>query len=561
MRQEILRDYQQNVFDKIREKLKKGSKKILVSAPTGFGKTILAKVIAENAMSKNNRVLFTTHRILLAHQSFYKFKQLKPELLQGDNKIENEDCNLIVATLHTLLNTDISRPKIIIIDEVHYGYDGNLIQSLFDKFPNAFFIGLSATPVDDKDCLLNGFDAIIDDYQTEDLIKLGYLTPFKNFAPFCVDTSKVKVTKNDFNSKDLEETINKVDINNSIVEQYKLLGEGRLFIAFAVNTEHCNNLKKSFTEQGIKTEIISAKTKDKNREKYIEQLRKKEIQGLISIEILTAGFDEPLVSCIIMATATMQWKKYIQCAGRGIRLIGQTIEESIKNGKKDCLFLDFCGNIEKHGLPEERKVFKFGKKISRVLDRELKLDVDNDLRENINETFTEEKQVYLKRIGSLLDIYDGKIYSKESDLQEDVNNYIKKTNYFAWRQNSGKAFMSGRWVHFASKSGLPDNTVFYNNTSFYFGLELKLKQGRLTKHQKETLPEMTQQKVLFFIIESVYDVYKAIEHIEKNIKTSDEGLFIKNEIYRLYEKQLEYRAKLKIPFYEIKTSSNATHRE
>jgi superfamily II DNA or RNA helicase len=544
-------EYQKIVYDKIKSAIAKGDRKILISAPTGFGKTILSYVIAKNAIAKGNRVLFTNHRITLAEQTIEKFKDLNPELLQGENKIKDENSLLIIGTLQTLLNSEIKSPKIILIDEIHYGYKGELIQSLFVKFPDAIVIGLSATPVDDKDFLLDGFDSIIDDYQTEDLIKLGYLTPFKCYAPFSIDTSNVERSINDFDNKDLEKIINKDNINNSIVDEYIKLGEGRQFICFGVNEIHCKELKKAFELKNIKVEFIGAKTTKNNRDKYTDGIKNNSLTGLISIEILTAGYDEPLISCIIMATATMQWKKYIQCAGRGIRLLGRSIKESIANGKKDCLFLDFCGNIEKHNLPDKRKVFNFGVKISKVLDREFNLDIKNKLRKNISNVITEEKQVYLIKIGGLLDLYDGKVYKKESDLQDDVNNYLNKTNYFYWRQNSGAMYKEGRWISFASKSGLPDNSVFFNMSSIFIGMELKLKYGKLTEHQKKTLPEMISKNILVFIIESVFDVYKAIEHIENNIMVLDEGIFIKNSIYDLPNNQIEYRKKLKLPL--IKT--------
>ena len=82
---------------------------------------------------------------------------------------------------------------------------------------------------------------------------------------------------------------------------------------------------------------------------------------------------------------------------------------------------------------------------SRVIDREL--DIDNNLenRKSI-ENLPEEKRVFLKKIGSLLDIYDGKIYHKESDLQEDVNSFLAKTDFFWWRQNSGKVLFLSFYI-------------------------------------------------------------------------------------------------------------------
>jgi len=543
-----LREPQTNVYNKIKDELRKGHKRILINAPTGYGKTILSYQICKDAIVKKNRVLFTSHRIGLAEQSRDKFESLKPSFLQGNSEGYFEDYELLVATIQTLTNTDIAEPKIIIIDEVHFGFESGFIQNLFTRFPKAIFLGLSATPVDNKDFLLDGFDSIIDDYQTIDLINLGWLTPFKIYSPVNFDLSNVKISSNtkDYQEKSVNEEIVKQDINKSIIEKYIELGEQRKFICFGVNKLHCFELQKEFELKGIITDVITADTSKKNRDLIYERYAKGISKGLISIEILTAGFDDPTVKCVIIACPTKSWKKYIQICGRGIRLLGKTIEESISNGKSDCILLDCCGCVEEHGLPTDRKELVFGKKISRVIDREMNLDVSNDIRQNLSNMITEEKQIFLKRIGSLLDLYDGKIYQKEAELQEDVNNFLEKTGYFYWRQNSGKAYIENRWVHFASKNGLPDNAVYYKKTSFYFGLELKMKYGKLTKHQQETLPEMMRNNVLFFICESVYDVYKSIEHVENNIDFSDEGYFIKNRIYELPERQNELRTKLKI---------------
>ena len=533
-----LRPFQQSLYDKIKENLSKGNTKILMVAATGAGKTAISHEIIKNANARNNTVVFTSHRIALAEQTKDKFKGLDVDFLQGSNKSFNPNYKCLVTTLQTLITTEIKLPKIIIIDEVHYGYNSKLIQNLFKRFPEAIVIGLSATPVDDNDCILQGFDCIIDDYQTEDLIKLGWLVPFNCMAPFTIDTKDLKT------EAELEGVINKNDINQSIVNQYLLHGEDRKFICFANSKQHCEDLKNTFYP--TKCEIITADTKKADRDKYLTEFKNGALKGLISIEILTAGFDEPSLSCVILATKMSAWKKYVQCAGRGIRLYGNSFAESIANGKKDCLLLDFCGNIELHDLPDKRKEFKTALKFSKAIDKHLGLDL-YDKETNVKyESITIEKSVFLKKIASLLDLYDSKVYRLESELQEDVNNFLNKTNYFWWRQNSGKANMNGQWVHFASKNGLPDNTVFYKNTSLFFGLELKMPRGTLTTHQKQTLPEMQSKGVLFFICESVFDVFRAVCHIEKNVIFKDNFFIVKNDINIMPEWQTKLRLKLKL---------------
>jgi superfamily II DNA or RNA helicase len=524
-----LREPQQIVFDKIRQNLSKGNKRILCSLATGFGKTILANEIIKNAISKKNSVVFTSHRITLAEQTRDKFKGIETDFLQGSNKDFKHDYKCLITTLQTLIKTEIQTPKIIIIDEVHFGYNSKLIQNLFTRFPDSIVIGLSATPVDDNDCILDGFDCIIDDYQTIDLIGLGWLVPMKCFAPFNFQISE-------------EENVTD-DINRSIVKQYLEFGENRKFICFASSKIHCEQLFEMFLIYDISAQIITADTKKFDRDKYLTDFKNGNLKGLISIEILTAGFDEPSLSCVILATKMSAWKKYIQCCGRGLRLFGNSLQESMANGKSDCIILDFCGNIETHNLPDIRKDFKTKMKFSKAIDKHLGIDVYEKKANLKYENITIEKSIFLKKISNILDLYDGKVYAKESELQEDVNSFLKKTGYFWWRQNSGIAFIEGRWVHFASKNGLPDCTVFYKNSSMFFGLELKLPKGTFTKHQKETLPEMEQKKVLYFICQSVFDVFKTICHIEKNFIERENFSCIKKEIYNYPE----WQQKLRLP--------------
>src|SRR5699024_8392655 len=71
------------------------------------------------------------------------------------------------------------------------------------------------------------------------------------------------------------------------------------------------------------------------RKRMYERLRAGETRVLCSVAVLTEGFDEPSVDCVIMARPTQAQGLDIQCVGRGLRLFP---------GKKDCLILDMTGS-------------------------------------------------------------------------------------------------------------------------------------------------------------------------------------------------------------------------
>ena len=144
----------------------------------------------------------------------------------------------------------------------------------------------------------------------------------------------------------------------------------------------------------------------------------------------------------------------------------------------------------------------------------------------------------------MYDLYNQKKYTKESDFQDDVRKFLKSLGFFMWRQNSGAMFKDGRWIQFTDRKGLPDITVVYNGV--YIGIELKLKTGYFTKHQKETLPLMIESGVHVYVVDNFEELFLITESLKNNIVKTSEGMLIKNQIHELSESQKKYRKKLGI---------------
>ncbi|MGI6081641.1 MAG: DEAD/DEAH box helicase [Limnochordia bacterium] len=131
---------------------------VLVSAPTGTGKTLIADYLIERAFRSGNAVVYTAPIKALSNQKFKEFKRLLGEphvgILTGDVVINPEASVLIMTTeiLRNLLHQDPGRldgVSHVIFDEIHYIDDptrGSVWEeSLIFMPPHMRFLGLSAT--------------------------------------------------------------------------------------------------------------------------------------------------------------------------------------------------------------------------------------------------------------------------------------------------------------------------------------------------------------------------------------------------------------------------------
>ena len=105
----------------------KGNNNVLVVAPTGSGKTLIAEKSIDYYLEKNKNIFYTTPIKALSNQKYNDFKKAGVDvgLLTGDRTID-KDKNLIIATTEILRNMIFSKDKklentgLIILDEVHY---------------------------------------------------------------------------------------------------------------------------------------------------------------------------------------------------------------------------------------------------------------------------------------------------------------------------------------------------------------------------------------------------------------------------------------------------------
>ncbi|HAN94678.1 MAG TPA: helicase [Firmicutes bacterium] len=149
----VLDPFQQQAVDYIDQ-----NKSVLVAAPTGVGKTLIADYIIEKIYREGGRVVYTAPIKALSNQKFREFKGVVGEeavgILTGDVVI-NPDAPILIMTteiFRNMLHEDPERVRdvrYVIFDEIHYIDDperGSVWEeSLIFMPPSMRFLGLSAT--------------------------------------------------------------------------------------------------------------------------------------------------------------------------------------------------------------------------------------------------------------------------------------------------------------------------------------------------------------------------------------------------------------------------------
>lgn len=524
-----LRPYQGDIVNSLRIQLKEHNN-VLVYAPTGAGKTKISQFIIERLIENGKRVLFTTPRIKLATQTQKSFGF--GNLILGSKTKDNGSLCTIASVQSLYSRKTKDRFDFIFIDECHFAHGSKYLKYIFDTYPKSKIIGLSATPIDENGYLLHGYQSIVKEVGVKDLISKGYLTDVEVYTSANQpDFSKVNVVNGDYNQKETTEILQEEKVLKNTLQEWKRLAFNKKTIVFATDIEHAEKLKEGFKSLNFNPNIVHSKLSEKQIEKEYAEFSKNPIGVLINVDMATFGFDEPSIECMLFARGIKSLRLYKQMVGRGIR----TYE-----GKDKCLMIDCANVVEDNGYPTDEIAFIKKPIVNKTVDKIAKIERNED--GTINETVVKKERVeYLKKIGSLVDLYANKVYKKEQDLVDDCKTILKRAGYFMWRQNSGKAYMDGRWVHFTDKNGLPDITLIYK--SIYIGLELKLPKGSLTKHQKVTLPEFMENRTHFFFIENVIDLFESLESVRSNIIDTEGGVLIKDELFNISEQQAKYRKK------------------
>lgn len=369
-----LRPYQQEALAATRDAFVRGIRRPLISLPTGTGKTVIFSSVTKGAAAKGRRVLILAHRDELLRQSADKLVAVAPELAMriGFVKASTDDYDhdVVIASVQTLArpkrlakiveeNALSGRPfDVVIVDEAHHAAADSYQSILYGlgsfEADGPLTIGVTATPqrADAKD-LGATWQEIVYHRDMLSMMRERYLCDLRGrqIRLEALDLGSVKVTAGDYNAGDVGDALEVADAPEHGVRAWHKYAAGRKTIVFTPTIALAEEFASEFTRTGVPAVALSGNTPTDERRSILRRFHEGEIRVIANAQVLTEGFDEPDVECIVIARPTKSQPMYVQMVGRGTRL---------SPGKKDCLVLDLVGATDRLDLTTLPRLFGLG---------------------------------------------------------------------------------------------------------------------------------------------------------------------------------------------------------
>lgn len=361
---DILWGYQKEAVRKAIEAIKEGHQRILFYSPTGSGKGMIISYFASSTASKGFFVDVFAHKIEILKDLFQRcFKHfgvratvVAPNYPKTRSKLK---LHSVATTARRGYDNDA---YLVIVDECHRIAAPSYrepVQRQKDK--NGLLFGFTATATrTDGISLADYFTKVIVVATTRQLIDAKYLVPERiRSINIGIDTSDIKITKTseglDYDNEQMAKAFVNANIFAEIVNTYKNECPKGKALVYHVTVANAEAQQRAFEEAGITAFVVSANTKDADRNRLVERFSRGLVQVIINVGLYVEGVDLPVCDSLFFAFDTLSESKYIQCAGRGARPIWNADRTDWARGedgeylKPVFTIYDFGGNVWRHG--------------------------------------------------------------------------------------------------------------------------------------------------------------------------------------------------------------------
>lgn len=373
-----LRPYQHEALQAISDA---DATRLLISLPTGTGKTV---VFSELIRRRGGTALVLAHRDELLTQAAGKLRTVAPELALNIGLVQagrnDVHAPIVMASVQTLARTRrrLQLPReytTVVVDEAHHATAPSYVDTLTHVADSPLVVGFTATPErsDKKSDLRNVFEELAYARSLEEMIREGWLCDLRaeRVTIADLDLAKVKKSRGDYQAAALGAAMQAAGAVDHAVAAWDQHAPDRKGIAFFPTVELSREAAALFTAAGLPAGHVDGTTPRDERRATLAALTTGKVQIICNVGVLTEGYDEPSIECVMVAAPTRSRIRYAQMVGRGTRL---------HPGKTDCLILDLAGVTTDLSLQSAGALFglrtppKPGEKLTRAKERQDKAD-------------------------------------------------------------------------------------------------------------------------------------------------------------------------------------------
>lgn len=338
-----LRPYQVDIVNRVHQAWAEGARAPCVVLPCGGGKSCIVADMARRTTWKGNRVLFLVHRKELVDQIVRTF------IGWG---VDMEYCTVGMVQTITRRVHKMQPPSLIITDENHHSLAASY-RRIYEAFPKAYRVGVTATPVRlNGDGLGDVNDRLVIGVSAKWLIENHFLAPYDYFAPSVADLTGLHVKQGEYVTSEIESRLMSSAIYGDVIANYKSLGKGEKAICYCASIKHSKAVAEAFSKVGIPAVHLDGETPKPERNRIITDFRAGKIRVLCNVDLISEGFDVPDCGCAILLRPTKSLTLYIQQSMRCMRYLSD----------KRAVIIDHVGNYARFGMPDDDREWTLEKK-------------------------------------------------------------------------------------------------------------------------------------------------------------------------------------------------------
>lgn len=340
-----LREYQSAAISELRAGAAEGRRSQILCLPTGAGKTEIAAELIRSQSEAGRRSVFVADRRVLVGQASERLAKygIPHGVVMADETRGGEELALVASAQTLRARMAEGWPEGVhlwVIDEAHTVHKAVMDRILGEE--SSYVIGLTATPLESR-LRTHYHEEVVSPTTTDRLIRSGDLVDLLMYQAVEIDMEGAPVNHmGEWGDKTVRERATKIvgDVVSTWEEKTTAHFGGPVpTLVYSADVAHGADIVAAFAARGYDFRQVSH-SGGKADDALMEAFRGGEFVGLVSVEKLVKGYDDPAVRCMIGLRPYRKSLVYqIQQMGRGMRP---------SEGKEYCLYLDHSGNLQRH---------------------------------------------------------------------------------------------------------------------------------------------------------------------------------------------------------------------